>query len=138
MDRTDLQRICECRLKEARILYEHGRFDGAYYLLGYALECSLKSCIAKQIKEHVVPDKDLINKFYTHKLNDLLGFAGLRPKFEEACMADNDLKLNWAVVGNWSEACRYRHNFEWKETKDFFDAVHNERSGVLKWLMNWW
>lgn len=138
MHREDLKRICEYRIKEAKILYENGRFDGAYYLLGYALECSIKCCISRQIKEHTIPDRKLINDFYQHDLNKLMSLSGVKQKFDDACNADIDLKLNWAVATNWSEQKRYKHGLSWRETKDFFEAVHDKNSGVLQWIKNWW
>jgi hypothetical protein len=46
MNREQLQKLTKQRVKEAKILYENRCFDGAYYLLGYAVECGLKSCIS--------------------------------------------------------------------------------------------
>jgi hypothetical protein len=48
MNRAELQQLAEARLADAQVLLEAGRLDGAYYLLGYVVECALKSCIAKQ------------------------------------------------------------------------------------------
>lgn len=138
MHKEDFKKISRFRAREAKILYEHGRFDGAYYLLGYAIECSLKSCIASQIKNDTIPDKKLINNFYTHDLENLLGLSGLKQKFETDCKANNDLKINWAIAINWSEKIRYNHSISWRETKDFFGAVQDQQSGVLTWIMKFW
>lgn len=54
--RSDLQRLAETRLREARTLFEAGHYAGAYYLAGYVVELSLKACIAKQFKAEVIPD----------------------------------------------------------------------------------
>jgi hypothetical protein len=62
-------------------LLQAGCYEGAYYLLGYVVECALKACIAKTIKEHEFPDKTLlkeINKLYGHKFTDLIGLAGFK------------------------------------------------------------
>jgi hypothetical protein len=56
MNRADLQALADLRVKEATILLDANCFEGAYYLLGYAIECALKACIAKQIKQHDFPD----------------------------------------------------------------------------------
>ena len=50
MNRADFQKLAEIRLEEAATLLNAGKFDGAYYLSGYAVECGLKACIAKQTK----------------------------------------------------------------------------------------
>ena len=60
MNRDDLQKLSEIRLKEAKVLLDQDLFDGAYYLLGYALECALKSCIAKQFRQYDFPDRKLV------------------------------------------------------------------------------
>ena len=75
MNRKDLQTIAETRLKDAQLLYQHRRYDGAYYLAGYVIECALQACIAKKIKRNDLPDKDLAQGVYTHDLTQLLKHA---------------------------------------------------------------
>lgn len=43
------------------MLLTAGMPEGAYYLAGYAVECALKSCIARRTQEHDFPDKKLAN-----------------------------------------------------------------------------
>jgi HEPN domain-containing protein len=57
VDRKDLQALSNVRLKEAKALLGAGLWDGAYYLAGYAVECALKACIAKQTQRYEFPDK---------------------------------------------------------------------------------
>ena len=71
MNRAELQNLAELRIKEAHILLTAASYPGAFYLAGYAIECALKSCIAKQTKEYDFPDKDEVNKSYTHNLDGL-------------------------------------------------------------------
>jgi hypothetical protein len=47
MNRNDFQKISRLRVKEAKALLDNGYPAGAYYLMGYAVECALKACIAK-------------------------------------------------------------------------------------------
>jgi len=47
MNRNDFQQLADVRIDEAVVLLDQGKYDGAYYLAGYAVECSLKACIAK-------------------------------------------------------------------------------------------
>lgn len=138
MNKSDLEALVDIRVNEAKLLLDNRRFEGAYYLLGYALECAIKACIAKQVKEHDFPDKQLANASYTHKLSDLLGVAGLKQKLQEKEEADEDFRLNWAVVKEWSEDARYEHTIEETMAKDFFEATTNDKSGILVWLKNWW
>jgi len=47
VNRADFQELAQIRLRDAEVLLENGRFDGAYYIAGYSVECALKACIAK-------------------------------------------------------------------------------------------
>jgi HEPN domain-containing protein len=138
MNKTDLEALADVRVKEAKLLLDNKCYEGAYYLLGYALECAIKACIAKQVREHDFPDKQLANASYTHKLGDLLGVAGLKQKLQEKGKTDEDFKLNWAVANRWSEDARYEHTIEEATVKDFFEAITNNRSGILIWVKSWW
>ena len=55
MNRNDFQKISRLRVKEAKALLDNGYPAGAYYLMGYAVECALKACIAKQTKRYDFP-----------------------------------------------------------------------------------
>ncbi|MBW1940581.1 MAG: HEPN domain-containing protein [Deltaproteobacteria bacterium] len=138
MNKTDLQKISEIRLNEAKNLLDNGFFDGAYYLLGYAIECAFKACIAKQFKEYDFPDKKLVNKSHTHELEKLLGLAGLKQKLQEAQKENEELELNWAVVKDWSAEDRYQHGITEQKAKQFYEAVTQENIGIYSWLKNWW
>jgi HEPN domain-containing protein len=45
VNRSELQIMTEERLKDAKALLDGGRWEFAYYVAGYAVECGLKSCI---------------------------------------------------------------------------------------------
>jgi HEPN domain-containing protein len=77
MNRTDLQDVAMRRLRAAESLLNDQHWDSAYYLAGYAVECGLKACIAKQFREHDFPDKKTVNESYTHDLTKLVNLAGL-------------------------------------------------------------
>ena len=59
------------------------RWPAAYYLLGYAVECGLKACAARQFRQDEVPDKTVVNDFYTHRLDKLLGISGVKTALEQ-------------------------------------------------------
>jgi hypothetical protein len=65
MNRNDLQTISKIREKEARILLRNQCALGAYYLLGYSVECAIKACISKQIRRYEFPDRKLANESYS-------------------------------------------------------------------------
>lgn len=138
MNRVDLQKIADIRAAEARMLLDGGSFLGAYYLAGYAVECALKACIAKQIKEHDFPDKKFIVDSHTHKLTELLGLAGLRQRHSEYIRQDQAFALNWAVVKDWTPEERYSLSITEKKARDLFDAVTDQKSGILPWLKTHW
>jgi len=49
--------LSRIRLQEAKALLSLDFDDGAYYLAGYAVECALKACIAKETRRHEFPDR---------------------------------------------------------------------------------
>ncbi|ASB71470.1 HEPN domain-containing protein [Bacillus subtilis] len=131
MNRKDFQEIALMREQDAFTLNEHGRYDGAYYLAGYVLECALKACIAKKTKEHdFPPNKKTIQNIYTHNLNTLLKEAGLS-------FPDKDIEGNWGTVKDWSEEARYKtHNEE--DVSEFIIAALDPEEGIFQWLKTHW
>jgi HEPN domain-containing protein len=102
-----LQALAEARVADARALLNAKRFDAAYYLAGYAIECALKACIAKRTRLHDFPDKEFARKVYTHDLDDLLGIAGLKGQLQQRFHQDPALEAKWGIVKDWSEQARY-------------------------------
>ena len=82
MNRAEFHTLADTRIGDAKVLLDAGRHQAAYYLAGYAIECALKACVAKQIREHDFPDRKLINDSYTHNLEQLLAISGLKPQLE--------------------------------------------------------
>lgn len=81
VSRTEFQQLSQTRQKEAETLLAAGHFAGAYYLIGYAVECALKACIAKQFLHHTVPDRKLLQGFFVHDLGQLLSLSALKDAF---------------------------------------------------------
>jgi HEPN domain-containing protein len=77
VDRKDLQALCRIRLREAQSLARGGHCDGAYYLAGYAVECALKACIAKETRRYEFPEKKKVDASYKHNLSELVKVAEL-------------------------------------------------------------
>lgn len=138
MNRADLQKISSLRVEEARVLLRNGYYSGAYYLIGYAVECALKACISKQIRRYDFPDRKLVNDSYTHDLERLLGVSGLKEELDSESAGNQALEGNWSIVKDWSEQSRYRSDIPENEARDLFSAVTARRNGVLSWLMRWW
>jgi hypothetical protein len=138
MNRRDLQLLAELRVGDARVLIGAGRFAAAYYLLGYAVECGLKACVAKSIKEHDFPDRQLVLDSYTHDLDQLLRISGLKRELEARLQADRTFGVGWTTVKDWTEAARYDHNVSADKARNLLKAVTDAESGVLTWLKTVW
>jgi len=123
MNRTDLQRLSRIRLREARVLLNNGQYEGAYYLLGYAVECALKACIARQTRRYDFPDRQFVNDIYTHDLNKLLSVSGLEPEHRRESNRNPIFELNWTIVKGWSEQSRYTAGVNRAKAADFRSAV---------------
>lgn len=134
MDRKDLQRLSHQRQREAEALLAVGFWAGAYYLSGYAVECALKACIARQFLLHAVPDRKLVQDFYTHDLERLLGLTQLRPTL----LADSQRQLHWAIIKDWSEQARYHPLITAPQAQDMHRACTSRKGGILPWLRKHW
>lgn len=55
--KAEFQELAELRLEEARVLLDQGKWDGAYYLAGYAVELALKARIIKEKRYHRIDKK---------------------------------------------------------------------------------
>jgi hypothetical protein len=106
-------------------------------LAGYAAECALKACIAKQTERHQFPDKDKALDSYTHSLNKLLNTAGLERVRKQAASLDSVFDINWNAVASWSEQSRYGQQKEAK-ARELIAALTDRKHGVLRWLKLHW
>jgi hypothetical protein len=107
MNRQQFKALALLRVRESLVLLEAEQFAGSYYLMGYAIECAFKACVAKQVRLHDFPDRKTANEAFTHDLEKLLRVAGLAPEFERERKANQMLDLNWTLVKDWSESVRY-------------------------------
>jgi HEPN domain-containing protein len=138
VNRADLQQLTRLRLAEARVLLQGKKYDGAFYLAGYAVECALKSCIAKQIRRFDFPDKKLVVDSHTHNLEELLNVSGLKQLHQQELASNADFKVNWLVVRDWSERSRYRTGRSRAEAHDLYAAITARKHGILRWLKKHW
>jgi HEPN domain-containing protein len=138
MNRTAFKEIAKLRVKEAQSLLMNGHFPGAYYLIGYAVECALKACVAKQVKQYDFPDKKLANEAFTHDLERLIKVAGLAPDFANDQKANPALEVNWAIVKDWSESSRYDSGITEAQANDLYSACITRKNGILPWIKKRW
>jgi HEPN domain-containing protein len=138
-ERATFQQLAELRLNEAKALLGSDQPSGAYYLAGYCVECALKAIIAKQFRGNEIPDKNLVNKVYTHDLSDLLRLAGLESELDAARRADSELDRRWSITKNWTEQARYSVWTKPQATA-MIDSVEGDgrNQGLLQWLSARW
>jgi hypothetical protein len=136
LTRSDFQGLAETRLREAGMLLGTDGYDGAIYLAGYAIECALKACIAKQTQQYEFPDRDTVNRSYTHNLGELVGLAGpeLKGQYDAKILSDDTFKRDWAIVSQWHEEDRYRSDASGPEARDFIGSVGR----IVEWIRQIW
>lgn len=137
MNRTELQELSKIRIKEAKALLDKGLYDGAYYLCGYAVECALKACIAKNVKQYDFPDKKVVLDSYTHNITKLAQVAILISELSQEKHRDSQFEINWTLAERWSEESRYRRNTE-AAALDLYKAVTDSKHGVIVWIRQYW
>ena len=138
MNRAELKRLSHIRIKEAKLLLDGRCPNGAYYLAGYALECALKACIAKQTHRHDFPDKKRGDESYTHDLIKLIRVAKLEKELRRELGTNRVFRDNWVIVQKWSEAIRYETAVQKVEVVELLAAITDQKDGVLSWLKKFW
>lgn len=137
MTRRELQRLARTRLRDARTLLRARRYDGAYYLSGYAVECAFKACIAKRTRRFEFPDRQRAEKSWTHDLERLLRAAGLDTALDADMRTDKVLERYWAIVRDWKETSRYERHAA-TEAQALYEANSDGQHGVFRWLRQHW
>ncbi len=104
--RIELLALARARMRDAELLYHEGRYDGAAYLSGYAVEFALKARICKQLRWPDFPSKDNEFKgkgsFKVHDFESLLKFTGIAPKIHDNCTTE------WSTMKVWTPDYRYK------------------------------
>ena len=138
MNRADFQQLAMMRIAEAQALLAAGFPAGAYYLAGYAVECAIKSCIAKNVQQFDFPDKDRVNQSYSHNLVQLLRAANLEDDFDDAISKNQAFGIAWKEVKDWSESSRYDPTTPTTKAANLIAAITDPANGVLPWLVQRW
>ncbi|MEX2263319.1 MAG: hypothetical protein WD696_15285 [Bryobacteraceae bacterium] len=136
MNRLEFQSLAAERLDDDAALLEAGRYAGAYYVSGYAIECAMKACIARKTKQDEFPPKEAA-KYYVHDITKLLDIAGLGPAFAQKAGRDPAFSANWAVVKDWTEETRYQSRGQ-QQAEEILAAINDPQHGVLQWLRRNW
>ena len=102
---AELDNIARARLEDAQALLSAGRFDGATYLCGYAVEVALKARICRTLNWTEFPSTggefQAYRRFQTHDLDVLLRLSGQGPRIKQ-----NHFRL-WNAVARWTVESRY-------------------------------
>ena len=95
----DLRAIARARLRDAEALLRAKRFDGAFYLCGYAVELALKARICRTLKWSGFPDSGQdfqgLQSLKTHNLGILLRLSGIEDRIIHNHVGDWSLALRW-------------------------------------------
>ncbi len=137
MNRLQFQKLAQVRIEEAQALFGARKYDGAYYLAGYSVECGLKACVAKLTKKHDFPEKDFVKGAYTHNFDDLIRTAKLGISFKHDLGRHARLKSNWEIVKDWKEDSRY-NRWTRAEARAMIEAITETPHGVLSWIKQYW
>ena len=89
--------------------FEQGQYDGAYYLAGFAVECSLMAVIAKRTRALEFPDLAMVRK-----------------------------SDSWNRVILWTEASRYDTGRKPDEAETLYNEISDPSHGVLSCLSKHW
>jgi hypothetical protein len=138
LDRLKLQKLADRYLRDADMLRRSRAWSSAYYLAGYAVECALKARIAKQFRKHEFPNLKTVQGAHTHKLEELLGLAGLKDQLADRRRASDSFGDNWdKVVVKWRETSRYDQPTK-AMAEELLRAISDTKEGVLPWIKLHW
>lgn len=138
LNRNILQTLAESRLEEAHTLLANNQWTGAYYLTGLAIECALKACLARAVKEYDYPDKKFVNDMYQHDLQKLVALdAALWVTLQTDMRHDTKLAVNWSTVKDWDDEKRY-DTVQEAEARALYEATADASSGVMQWIRGRW
>jgi hypothetical protein len=135
----ELRQLAQDRLQDAAALLAAGRWTGAYYLAGYALECGLKACIMAHVEATgaIFQDKKFSEKCWTHDLEVLVVQASLKPTLDALAGTNPNFSGNWGTAKDWVETSRYQQKTQ-VEAQALYDAIVANPDGVFQWIQTHW
>ena len=138
LNRDKLQLLADNRLKEAGILLDKACWTGAYYMTGLAVECALKAYLASAVQQYDFPERNFVNRAYTHKLKELVQLdAVLWEELQKEVSGDEKLESNWNTVLLWNDENRYEM-VEELQAKSLYAATTEPGYGVMEWIRRRW
>jgi hypothetical protein len=143
VNQAELRQMALLRIRDARVLLKGGRWEFAYYVSGYAVECALKSCLLARMVHTawVFEEKWKASDCLTHDFVELIKLAGLtnelNARLAARAAAGDSFVANWGMVLQWSPTSRYVSKTE-TEARDLYAAITYKPDGVLRWLRIYW
>jgi len=140
--RAEWQQLAEDRILDAQahLVLAVARWSAAYYLIGYAVECGLKSCVLARVVAHpeiIYEDRKFSNEAWTHDIENLLLVADIKAARDADAAANAAVFNNWQRVKDWNEKSRYLQKTQ-IEAQLLFDAVTDPHDGVMQWIRLRW
>ena len=130
LTRAELRKIARARFADAKALFQSGRYDGAVYLCGYAVELALKARICRTLKWSGFPESrkefEGLQSFRVHDLEILLHLSGIAPRVRTQHM------VSWSVVAKWDPESR--HNRVGTANRSDAQLMINETKPLLEIL----
>lgn len=140
--RAEWQQLAEDRILDAQahLAPGVGRWSAAYYLVGYSVECGLKSCVVARVAAQsglIYEERKFAQELWTHDFETLVRLAGLKADLDAAELANRALERNWLTVLKWNEKARYLQKTQ-TEAELLFEAVADPMNGVMRWIRIHW
>lgn len=105
ISKSELNKLAKARLKDAKVLFDAKRYDGAVYICGYVIELSLKLRICKTLNWEGFPSTNSefqdFRSFKTHNLDVLLALSGVEEKIKTKYLSE------WSAIIIWDPEARY-------------------------------
>jgi HEPN domain len=144
VNHAELQRMAEERIQDAKALLDAGRWEFAYYVAGYAVECALKACMLRRmIYTGWIFDEGVkkLDECRTHEFVKLIQIAGMMGELNDSLKASaaaiDGFVTNWETTNEWNVTSRYESRSE-AEARKLYLAITDEPYGVMGWIRNYW
>jgi HEPN domain-containing protein len=136
VNRAEFKKLGLARLDDARVLLKNRRYSAAYYLAGYAVECSLKACLARKTQRYQFPpDPGTVrNRYYTHNLQILAEECDVVGEIKKG---HAKLQAYWNTIKDWTEESRYKPR-DGKRARDILLAIEDPADGMLQCIKRCW
>lgn len=128
---SDIKNIAIARLEDSEILFNAQKYDGSFYICGYAIELGLKYRICVTLNWDGYPSTKNeftgYSSFKTHELEVLLRLSGREKIIKSKFFAD------WNIVVDWDPEDRYEPigSINKKDARLMINSSRNTLSGLL-------